>query len=202
MIGKREARAEARAELAALTPAERDAASGRVAALVWRLPPVAAARTLLLYASRPDEVATDAIAVEAARRGIEVIYPRCIVESRTMRLHRAPDARPPAGLRAGAYGLREPDPLLCPEVRLERVDVALVPGLAWDRAGRRLGRGAGYYDRLFADPAWRALRCGLFFAAQELDTVPADPWDVPLDVVVTDRETVWAPRSPLRKAES
>jgi 5-formyltetrahydrofolate cyclo-ligase len=65
-----------------------------------------------------------------------------------------------------------------------------VPGLAWDRAGRRLGRGAGYYDRLFADPAWRGFRCGLFFAAAEAPALPADPWDRPLDAVVTGREIV------------
>jgi 5-formyltetrahydrofolate cyclo-ligase len=70
------------------------------------------------------------------------------------------------------------------------VDVALMPGLAWDRAGNRLGRGAGYYDRLLAHPDWRAFRCGLFFATQEFPALPADPWDQPLQAVVTEREII------------
>jgi 5-formyltetrahydrofolate cyclo-ligase len=76
---------------------------------------------------------------------------------------------------------------------VEEVDAALVPGLGWDRSGGRIGRGAGYYDRLFADPEWRGFRCGLFFAAQEADVLPTDPWDAPLDAVVTERE-VWRGR--------
>lgn len=190
MSAKAAARATARARLRALTPAERAAAAARIAELVWTVPAVARARTLLLYASAPEEVDTDGVAEEAARRGVEVLYPRCLVETRAMRLHHAGGAEPLGLLRPGAYGLREPDPARCPEVEPGRVDVALVPGLAWDRAGRRLGRGAGYYDRLFADPRWRAPRCGLFFAAQELPAVPADPWDVPLDVVVTEESVV------------
>jgi 5-formyltetrahydrofolate cyclo-ligase len=66
------------------------------------------------------------------------------------------------------------------------VDAALVPGLAWDRDGRRLGRGAGYYDRLLASPGWRAFRCGVFFAGQEVARVPVEAWDVRLDAVVTE----------------
>jgi len=70
------------------------------------------------------------------------------------------------------------------------IEAVLVPGLAWDRRGGRLGRGAGYYDRLFAHEAWRGFRCGVFFGFQEVPAVPTEPWDVPLHAVVTDRE-VW-----------
>jgi len=91
-------------------------------------------------------------------------------------------------LRPGRYGIREPDADACPVVGVAAVDAALVPGLAWDRAGHRLGRGGGYYDRLLGHPAWRAFRCGLFFAAQEVPPLPADEWDSPLDAVLTERE--------------
>lgn len=185
---KAAARAAARARLAALTPDARAAAAARVARAVWTLPEMSAARTLLLFAALPGEVATAEIAAEAARRGITVTYPRCLPETRGLALHHVTDA---AHLRAGAYGIAEPDADLCPIVPLEEIDVALVPGLAWDRAGTRLGRGAGYYDRCFALPRWRALRCGLFFAAQEAQQrLPAGPWDAPLEAVITERE-VW-----------
>lgn len=180
-------RGEARARLRALDDRARRTASSRVAARVWTVPEVAAARVLLLYAALPGEVETDAIAAEAARRGVVVTYPRCLPETREMALHRVASVDE---LRPGAYGIREPDVGTCPLVSTDEIDVALVPGLAWDRGGGRLGRGAGYYDRLFAAPAWRGFRCGLFFAAQEFDALPADPWDVPLHAAVTERE-VW-----------
>ncbi|HET6229979.1 MAG TPA: 5-formyltetrahydrofolate cyclo-ligase [Longimicrobiaceae bacterium] len=178
-------RAEARARLRAIPPAERAVAEREIARRVWTVPEIAAARTLLVFASLPGEVHTDEIAAEARRRGIVVTYPRCLPETRELALHRVLS---PDELRAGLYGIREPDADACPLVATEEIDAALVPGLAWDRRGQRLGRGAGYYDRLFASPSWRGFRCGLFFAAQEVPAVPADPWDIPLGSVVTERE--------------
>jgi 5-formyltetrahydrofolate cyclo-ligase len=180
-------RRELKARLRALGPVEREAAALAAEARVWTVPEVAAARVLLFYAHLPGEVPTDAIAREALRRGVTVVYPRCVTGTRTLTLHALERLE---ALREGAYGIREPDVELCPLVRVDQVDAALVPGLGWDRAGGRIGRGAGYYDRLFADPGWRGFRCGLFFAAQEADAVPTDPWDAPLDAVVTERE-VW-----------
>ena len=186
MSDKAALRAEARARLRALPADARAAESAEVARRVWTLPEVAEARTLLCFASLADEVDTDAIAAEARRRGIAVVYPRCLAGG-AMTLH-AVEAE--EGLRPGRFGIREPDAERCAVRAVAEIDAALVPGLAWDRTGRRLGRGAGYYDRLFADPAWRGFRCGLFFAASEFPALPADPWDVPLDAVVTRREIV------------
>lgn len=190
-------RRELRARLRALSPEAREAAGREVARALWTLPEVAGARTLLLYAALPGELPTDEIAGEALRRGITVTYPRCVEGTREMTLH-APGAL--AELREGSFGIREPDPA-CPHVRVEEVDAALLPGLGWDRRGHRLGRGAGYYDRLLADPRWRAFRCGLFFALQEVPRIPEDPWDVPLDAVVTERE-VWRGGPESRGTES
>jgi 5-formyltetrahydrofolate cyclo-ligase len=185
-VNKDALRAGARAVLRALPADARAAAEAEVARRVWTVPEIAHARTLLIYASLPEEVGTDAMAAEARRRGVDVVYPRCLAD-RTMVLH-AVDT--PDALLPGRYGIREPDADACPVHRVEEVDAALIPGLAWDRAGHRLGRGAGYYDRLLADPRWRGFRCGLFFAAQEILAVPHDDWDVRLDAIVTDREIV------------
>ncbi|HEV3051244.1 MAG TPA: 5-formyltetrahydrofolate cyclo-ligase [Longimicrobium sp.] len=179
-------RAEARAFLRALPPAERAAAQARIEARVWEVPEVAAARTLLIYASLPEEVATDGIADEARRRGITLVYPRCLPGG-VMTLHAVDSAD---ALRPGRFGIREPDADACPVRQPGEIDAALIPGLAWDRGGHRLGRGAGYYDRLLAHADWRGFRCGLFFAAQKTPSVPHEPWDIRLDAIVTEQEVV------------
>jgi 5-formyltetrahydrofolate cyclo-ligase len=185
-VSKDALRAHAKAALRALAPGVRAAAEAEIARRVWTVPEIAGARSLLLYASLPEEVATDAIADEARRRGIVLVYPRCLAD-RTMTLHAVDSVD---ALRPGRFGIREPDADACPIRRIEEVDAALIPGLAWDRAGHRLGRGAGYYDRMLADPAWRGFRCGLFFAVQEAPAVPRDAWDIALNAIVTDHETV------------
>ena len=184
---KAELRAEAHRRLRALDAAARASAEAEIGRRVWEVPEVAAARTLLLFADLPEEVRTDAIAADALRRGVTVVYPRTIPATREMTLHRVATL---VELRTGSYGIREPDVERCPEVAEATIDAALVPGLAWDRRGSRLGRGAGYYDRLFGNAAWRGFRCGIFFSFQELDAIPTEPWDLPLDAVVTERE-VW-----------
>lgn len=186
---KAELRAEARRRLRALDGDARAAANAEIARRAWSVPEVAAARTLLLFADLPEEVSTDAIAAEALRRGLTVVYPRTLPETRGMTLHRVSSLD---HLLTGSYGIREPDVARCPEVAESSIDAALVPGLAWDRSGNRLGRGAGYYDRLFGNAAWRGFRCGIFFSLQEVDSIPTQPWDLPLDAVVTDAE-VWRP---------
>jgi 5-formyltetrahydrofolate cyclo-ligase len=183
---KSELRREAKLRLERIPAEEREARGDRAAANVWALPEIAAARVILTYASTFEEVPTDGIAAEARRRGIELVYPRCLLDRSELTLH---SVRSPDVLVNGAFGLREPDPG-CPLIDLAMIDVALIPGLAWDRQGHRLGRGAGYYDRLLRGPEWRAIRCGLFFAAQEAESIPVDPWDSPLDAVVTEDETL------------
>lgn len=185
MMDKAEIRREARARLRGLTPEMMKRAGERIATRIWEIPAAAGAKSILLYASLPAEVPTDDIAREARARGIEVVYPRCLEGPREMSLHTVHDEGDL--LPDGRWGIREPA-AHCPITRPDQIDVAFIPGLAWDGAGNRLGRGAGYYDRLLGDPGWRAVRCGLFFATQEFPVIPTDEWDAPLDLVITELE--------------
>jgi 5-formyltetrahydrofolate cyclo-ligase len=93
-----------------------------------------------------------------------------------------------APLRSGVWGIREP-PVEAAEVL---PDILIVPLLAFDRTGHRIGYGAGYYDMTIT--RLRALKnitaVGIAFAAQEIAAVPATPRDAPLDFVLTERETI------------
>ncbi|MEJ2376232.1 MAG: 5-formyltetrahydrofolate cyclo-ligase [Pseudolabrys sp.] len=92
------------------------------------------------------------------------------------------------GLVRGQWGIREPTPQ-APEVA---PDIVLVPLAAFDRAGQRIGYGAGYYDMTIHSLRARkeVTAIGLAFAAQEIDAVPATPRDERLDFVLTERETI------------
>ncbi len=89
-------------------------------------------------------------------------------------------------LAEGRFGIREPseNAPLCPP---EAVDLILVPAVACDERGYRLGYGGGFYDRLFEQPQWRQIpKVGIVFDDLVVSEVPADPWDIALDGVCTD----------------
>ncbi len=88
--------------------------------------------------------------------------------------------------QAGAYGVREPHPNL-PLLAVEQVDLILIPAIACDAKGYRLGYGGGFYDRLLSLPEWQSkLTVGLVFESARLATLPIDPWDKPLQAVCTE----------------
>ncbi len=85
-------------------------------------------------------------------------------------------------LQTGRFGIREPRDT-CAKIPLNRLDLILVPGLAFDLDGRRLGRGKGYYDRLLAP--YRGQACGVAFDQQIVPEVPAGSLDVRLSYILT-----------------
>jgi 5-formyltetrahydrofolate cyclo-ligase len=91
-------------------------------------------------------------------------------------------------LASGVWGIREPKP----DAAEVFPDILLVPLLAFDRRGHRIGYGAGYYDMTIADLRARkpVVAIGIAFAAQEIAEVPITPHDAPLDLVLTERETI------------
>jgi 5-formyltetrahydrofolate cyclo-ligase len=81
-------------------------------------------------------------------------------------------------------GLREPDPGRTPLVSPGAFDLAIVPGIGFDRSGHRIGFGAGYYDRFLASTS--ASRVALAFSLQIVDWIPHGPEDQPVDWIVTE----------------
>ena len=148
------------------------------------LPEVARARTVLIYASTSEEIDTAPAIQALRRRGAVVALPR-VAGPNELVVHRVDPGTP---LVRGPFGLVEP-PADSPVVPPAEVDVAVVPGVAFDGACRRVGRGAGYYDRLLAQMD-RAVTVGLAFDGQVLDEVPCEEHDVCLDVLVTPTRTI------------
>ena len=142
-------------------------------------PRLAAAHTVMLYHALPDEVATQELIELMTAQGKQVLLPRVVNESE-MTLH---SYRGPADLRPGSFGIMEPAGL--PFTDYGQIDIAVIPGMAFDRQGRRLGRGRGYYDRFLASltPHSAFPKIGLCHGWQLVDHVPADDHDVPMDYV-------------------
>lgn len=91
--------------------------------------------------------------------------------------------QPEAEMAIRAFGVREPSPG-CPELPADALEWVVVPGLAFDPEGGRLGRGKGHYDRLLA-PMQRAIRCGIGFEEQVISKLPLEPHDIRLHYVIT-----------------
>ena len=185
---KRELRRAIKATIAALNPCQRRAEEARLAAQCPGLPGFAGARTVLLYVSAlPDEIPTNELIARALELGKAVCCPRVERTGRRLHLHRVVD--PVNDLESGALGIPEPGPGL-PELAPEAIDWALVPGLAFDERGYRLGRGGGYYDRLL--PLLRADSI-CWAVALECQVVPelhVDPHDAPLNGIATATRTI------------
>lgn len=138
------------------------------------------ARTVLLYHSLPDEVFThDFIAYWSTRKNI--LLPVVTGDELELRMY-----TPQEGLAEGRYGILEPSGTTC-YTDYEAIDLAVIPGVAFDKEGGRLGRGKGYYDRLLGRiRAHRDIyKIGICFDFQMVDKVPATAHDIRMDEVIT-----------------
>ncbi|HWI61198.1 MAG TPA: 5-formyltetrahydrofolate cyclo-ligase [Symbiobacteriaceae bacterium] len=166
----------------ALAPAERERLSAAAQAALIGSPAFAQARAVLIYIAFRGEVETDLIATAAVAAGKRLALPRVVREPRGLVLHEYSGRR--ETLAAGAYGILEPRPEW-PVMAPDEVDLVVVPGVAFDEHGGRLGYGGGYYDRLL--PVLQgATLVGLAYQFQVVDGLPRDPHDVPVDGVATE----------------
>ncbi len=173
-------RRQLRAALTALTTVEREAASDRVVQQIsadarWR-----AARTVMLFIPLPDELNLLPLVDQALGRHKVVLLPR--FDAVTGIYEAAQVTNLARDLVRGPFGVTEPR-ADCPAVSVKQLDVTLVPGLGFDRVGRRLGRGKGHYDRLLADAGgsfW-----GVGHDCQLVPEIPGEPHDVALNCIVT-----------------
>ena len=184
-------REQARAARRALDEPARQAAAIALLAQLRTLPAFDSARRVAAYAAVASELSLQPLIDAMLARGQQVFLPH--VEQHAPQMHFAPwngDAR---RLKTNHFGIAEPMVDAAQLVAAATLDLILLPLLAFDRRGGRLGSGAGFYDRALAfrlqQPA-PPLLVGVGHACQEVTEIPAEPWDVPLDAVVTDRELI------------
>jgi 5-formyltetrahydrofolate cyclo-ligase len=178
-------RSQMRAVRAALPSAACDTRSQEIAKRVLTLPELAEAKTVLAFASIRNEVRTAAIIQALQRAGKRIALPRVVEDDLFLHL-----VEPDTVLVDGAFSVPEP-PKGARRIQPFDVEFALVPALAVDARGYRIGYGGGYYDKML--PALRsACACAIVYDFQLIAEVPEEHFDVAVDLIVTDARVIRA----------
>ena len=158
---------------------DRKQKSAAISRKLFRLREFKRAKTVMFYIAFRGEVDTTEMIKVAIKLGKKVTVPVCDTNNRLMGpclLHEG------AHLKNGPYGVKEPVNKIC--FRLNQLDLVLVPGVAFDRKGNRLGRGKGFYDRMLSKLACRIPAIGVAFDFQVLPCVPTCSHDVSVKKVL------------------
>jgi 5-formyltetrahydrofolate cyclo-ligase len=165
-----------------MTPEEITVKSGLIIRRLTELRDLRKASTLMVFLSFGSEVLTDDLLCWGWETGKRMVIPLCRPEDRSL----TPCLLGSVGeLEIGHYGIREPKAENIRPVPREEIDAILVPAVAFDLRGYRVGYGGGYYDR-FLPSVPQAVRIGAAFSCQIVAEIPADPHDVPVDRIVTE----------------
>jgi 5-formyltetrahydrofolate cyclo-ligase len=172
-------RQQIRAALVAIPPVERATLSRRLCDALRHQPAWRNATSVLGFAPLSSEPDILPLLEEAWASSKRVTLPR--FDTHTS-VYTACAVANHAEISIGSFGVLEPA-AGCPVVPLNQLDFILVPGVAFDLAGRRLGRGKGFYDRLLAEV--RGHKCGVAFETQIVAEVPEEPHDIRVDSILT-----------------
>ncbi len=190
-MDKKQLRKELIARRAALSAAEVLAGSQYALELIRSLYEWKNAREVLIYWPIKGELDVRPLIAELWQRGATVLMPRCRPDSygeMDIACATCEDELAP-----GPFSIMEPDAERCPPVDTCCPDLAIIPGVCFDRRGYRLGFGGGYYDRLLAtDDMQQTLTIGLGYTFQLVDELPNQPWDMGVNIVCTEEE-LWRP---------
>jgi 5-formyltetrahydrofolate cyclo-ligase len=184
-LAKRELRSRMRSVRSVLPPSAREERSRAAAQRVMELAQYVGAKTIVGYSAIQKEIDPAQLLAAARERGATVGLPR--VDDERLELHAFADV---SELEEGAFGVLEPvasAPIIAPS----SVDLVIVPGLAFDGRGHRLGYGRAFYDRMLPNMP-QAFRVGFAYDFQVLMELPIDEHDVPMHVVVTDSQVLRA----------
>jgi len=170
-----------------LTPDERDKKSSRIRTRLLSLDEFIQARTCLLYASFRNEVVTDPLIPLMLEQGHRVAFPISDRNSRQLLLYEITNGVD--DLVISTYGIREPKRDEHALIDPAEIDLFIVPGVAFDTSGTRLGFGGGYYDRLLSKVPGKSI-VALAFEIQITSQLPCEPFDIKMKKIITERRVI------------
>jgi len=180
---KNELRSKIRAALAEISPTVRLAASMELNERLKAQMP--SARTILFFAPLPDELDVWPVLELSLALGANCALPFFDADKKIYGARRLKN--PASEIITGKFGVREPASG-CAEISLDQFDLVLVPGMAFDFSGNRLGRGQGFYDRLLEKAS--GIKCGVCHDFQLLKKIPAEPHDAKVNFILTPSRCV------------
>ncbi len=154
---------------------------------LFALEPFRNAHKVLLYASFRSEVNTEPMIVEALKIGKTVVLPRVLHEEARLTKHIISGFEE---LTPGHWGIPEPDIDKHEQIKVEDIHLLVVPGLAFDTKGARIGYGGGYYDKLLSRIKGERTIVALAFEAQIFESLPMEEHDIPVDYIITEQRTI------------
>jgi len=174
-----------RAALQKISPAAWDAASAQICARLKEQAFWKSAASVLFFAPLPDEADVWHLLEESVAGRKIIALPRFDPADHSYAACRVQNLQ--GEIVTGQFGIREPGPG-CIEIPLNQIDLVLVPGIAFDLRGNRLGRGRGFYDRLLAET--RGTKCGIAFDEQIAGKVPTGIHDLRMNFILTPTRCV------------
>jgi len=175
-----------------ITPEKRKQKNSAISESLFALTEFIAARSILLYASFGSEVETGNIIEYCLAKGVVVALPRVVRESGRLDIYRISGV---AELVPGYRGIPEPRPSRDSSIGIDNIDLVITPGVAFDESCNRIGYGKGYYDKLLGQTSQSEAGRKPFFAAlsfeeQIVSSIYCGPYDINMDVVITDRRII------------
>ena len=145
-------------------------------------------QNIMFALSFGNEVRTDEMIMRSLEDRKQVYVPRLITKERRLEVCQITDMDQEFEL--GAYDIREPSRSNSKVVSPSKIDAVIAPGLAFDRSGARIGFGGGYFDWLFKQLPDQALRLGVAYEFQVVDSITQDSWDERVQIIFTENDTI------------
>jgi len=147
------------------------------------------ARTVLFYMNSGSEVATEAMIRKALGHEKFVALPW--VDKTEGKIVPLKLDNLDGDVKPGYRGIREPIPQQCKAIPVENIDLAIIPGVAFDERGGRIGHGTGFYDKLIPGLDVTTRKVALAFECQIVSQIPMEPHDRYIDIIITEERIIY-----------
>jgi 5-formyltetrahydrofolate cyclo-ligase len=172
-----------------LPPAKKEEKSKTIVRRLFGFANFLESKVALLYINHSGEVPTSSILQKTLEYNKVVVLPAFDTERHRMTLMKVDDLK--RDLASGPRGVLEPDARRCKSVPIERIDIAIIPGIAFDEKGGRIGTGRGFYDRLIPNLDITTRKVALALEEQIVPQVPIESHDKLVDIIITDQRIIY-----------
>ena len=186
---KSEIRQEALAKRDALSKKERAEKSAAIMDRLFDFANFLEAKIVMFYMSHESEVETEEMVRKAIEIGKVIALP--LVDTKTGEILPFKVDDPDRDVRPGYGGISEPDPNRCKQIPVQHINLAIVPAIALDERGGRIGHGTGFYDRFIPELDITTRKVALSFECQIVPQIPMEPHDRYIDIIITEERIIY-----------